>query len=68
MKDIDDDLRIGVKSTAVTWRNKNPKLIMQQLAYGMIICHTILPFCDIDYGAAFPIMIASNIYLIKNIR
>lgn len=25
IKDIEDDLKIGVKSTAVTWKDKNPK-------------------------------------------
>jgi 4-hydroxybenzoate polyprenyltransferase len=60
-----DDLKIGVKSTAVTWHNKNPKLIMERFAYIITICHLSLTLFDSDYAFAVPVMLIADYLLIK---
>lgn len=66
-QDLEDDLKIGVKSTAVTWNNKNPITIMQQLAIMIGVCHLILPFFDIDFQYSFILMLGLDILLFLEI-
>lgn len=64
-QDLKDDLKIGVKSTAVTWRNKNPKKIMNMFANAIIIFHSILPLIDPDFIYSLPLMLISDILLMR---
>lgn len=68
IQDISDDLKIGVKSTAVTWRDRNPKLIMERLGYFMMGCHALMPVTNLDYGYAAPFLLACDWLLIKELR
>jgi 4-hydroxybenzoate polyprenyltransferase len=61
-------LRIGVKSTAVTWVNKNPKEIMEKFVYFIAVCHISLAFIAHSYIYTVPIMLLGDFNLIKEIR
>lgn len=67
-QDLDDDLKIGVKSTAVTWHKKDPMKIMERLIYMMGICHLILPILDIDYQFSFVMMLLLDGFLLAALK
>jgi hypothetical protein len=54
-----------VKSTAVTWRDKNPIQIMEQFAYFMLACHICLPLFDADFMISAPFMLLGDAMLLK---
>lgn len=67
-QDIKDDLKIGVRSTAVTWRDRNPKAIMERLGYFMMGCHGSLPVMDLDYLYIAPLLLGCDWLLLRELR
>jgi hypothetical protein len=47
---------------------KNPKYIMEKFAYVMAVCHTALIFIHQSYIYTAPIMLLSDIFLVKELR
>lgn len=67
-QDLEDDLKIGIKSTAVTWHKKDPMKILERLIFVMGTCHLILPILDIDYQFSFVLMLLLDGFLLAAIK
>lgn len=67
-QDIEDDLKIGVKSTAIHWKDKNPKQIMEMCLYFNILCSLSLTLVDEMYFYSSLAMCGANIYLIRILK
>lgn len=52
----------------MTWKDRNPKLIMEKLVYLMTACHLVLPLIDTDYGISVPLLLVADGLLVRELR
>ena len=67
-QDIEDDLKIGIKSTAVHWKDKNPLKIMENCIYINALCHLSILFWDVSYVYSSICMLGADYYLLKILK
>lgn len=67
-QDIEDDIRLGIKSTAVTWKDKNPKKIIQNCISLSALCHLGIVMVDVSYCYSGLLMLGADYYLYDKLK